>query len=507
MSLDKYSFDDNVPTRRERDPWGSLRTFSSFGNDDTPTNPTRGSSWDTSTFPSWDPATGMGTPDSGYGPGGVTNPAYTGVGSPQYVPPGGAPGTPGGPPLPPPPLMPTPQTTGGGTQQPPNGDWRGWFMGLTGGKAPNPSELQAMEAQLAQYGVKVLKNARGWADKIQLPDGSSYDVIEAATANGGKRWQWLADAATVDGQARGLMSSLSADGYDVQSDGLNALIVDGRRYLVNQPNRPTWESSFAGQTPYTPTAMTMDDLQGLGYQDVRSRLTTPVSGATDDLVLSILRNPESLSDQMVSTLKARNADELADIARADDADLMRFGFGNNLGDSPWLASERRGAQLARDRALISSNRDIDITAAQTRIADRRQAAALGGQQSAEQRARETLATDVGLRQAAEKKDRVALNESFKQKAAELQINVDSLKLDYTKAMMDDITRRWGIRVSADIDWARIAQQGSQFKDELIFKMSELDQQLRLGYDKLAFDYRDSAANREQRDRLALLPQP
>lgn len=448
----------------------------------------------------------MGTPESGYGPDGVNNPAYTGIGSPNYLPLGGAP-DPNGRGGAPPPSTPTkpvaPAGGRSGLKQPPNGDWRGWFMGLTQGKAPSPKTLDAMEADLGAYGVKLLRNGRGFADKIQLPDGTSYDVIEAATANGGRAWAWMPDAATVDGQARGLMSSLSGDGHDVKSDGLNALIVDGRRYLVNEPTRPTWQSSFEGKAPYTPTEIGMEDLAGLGYQDVLSRLKTPVAGATSDLMLSILKNPESLSDHMVETLKAKSADELAEMARADENELTRFGFANNIADSNWLASERRAGQQARDKALIGSNRYIDITAAQTRLEDRRKAATLGTQYQGEERAREGLAADVGLRKAAETKDRLALNEQFKQKAAELQIDVDQLKLQYTQSLMEDITKRYGIRVAADVDWARLSMQSQQFQDDLIFKMHELDQKMQLGYDELQFDYTSDTLNRDQRERFAL----
>lgn len=389
---------------------------------------------------------------------------------------------------------------GGGSAGVPGGDYRAFFMNMIGGRAPSPKTLESFESQLSQYGIKLLRNGRGWADKIQLPTGESFDVITAATANGGAGWAWQPDAATIDGTARGLMSTLSGDGHDVQSDGLNALIVDGRRYLVNQPARPTWQSSFEGRAPYTPTPITMDDLQGLGYQDVLTRLKTPVADATSDLVMSILKNPESLSDQVVDTLKAKSADELAEFARTDEEDLTRFAFTNNLTGSNWLASERRGMQQARDKALVGSNRDIDILAAQTRMEDRRQAANVGQQFMTEERGREALASDVGLRQAAEKKDRLALNEQFKQKAAELQIDVDELKLNYTIAMMEDITRRWGIQVNADIEWAKLAQMGGQFQDELIFKMNELDRRMQLGYDELEFDYRKDAADRDLRER-------
>lgn len=58
------------------------------------------------------------------------------------------------------------------------------------GSPTNPQELIALEPQLNQAGIKVLRNAAGVAGKIQLPDGQVVDVIRAAGA-GGRGFQWL----------------------------------------------------------------------------------------------------------------------------------------------------------------------------------------------------------------------------------------------------------------------------------------------------------------------------
>lgn len=473
MSLERYSWDHDAGSGSQQDdPWGDLR----------PTFDDGGDRVSTTSFKN--PAEGL-TPSF---PGQVVQ--QTAVKPPAAARTFDANTTPVGA------IDTLPNATPtGGPAQVPGGDYQSWFQKLVGHLPPRPDSLYGIETELNRYGIKVLRNAKGVGDKLQLPNGQVFDVIEAATANGGKSWTWNMDAGTMDGTARGLISSLGADGHTVKSDGLNALIVDGRRYLVNQPNRPTWNSSFEGQAPYTPTAITNEDLAGLGYQDVQTRLKTPVAGKTSALVQSILDNPESLNDLMVDTLKARSADEIADMARADEEGLLQFGYANNLADSNWLASERRAAQFARDRSLVASNRDIDITAAETRTKDRLAAAQMGTTFAAEERSREALATDVGLRAAAEKKDRHALNESLKQKAAELQISVDDMKLRYTQSVMEDITRRWGIEVQAGIDWAQLAMMDSQFQDELIFKMHQLDRQMQLGYDNLEFDYRKDAADR------------
>lgn len=490
MAFDKYSWDDDSGSQQD-DPWGSLRP--SYVPPDTAApqreTPSASTAPRAPVAPSpYNPQTGaygtpgMGSPESGYGPGGVNNPAYTGIGSPNYVAPG----------APPPATAPPPRQPGGA------GVDGNFFLSLVQGKPPSPQTLHAMESELAQHGIQILRNARGWADKIRLPNGQVYDVIQAATQFGGKAWQLLDDSggAATDRTARGLMASLSADGHDVQAVGFDQLMVDGRPYRIKPaPAQPNWQPTFApGEQLYTPGEITMDDLEGLGYQDVAGRLQTPVSQATDDLVLSLVQNPEALSDQMVDTLKAKRAEELAGIATAQEEDLLRFGFANNLGDSRWLASERLAGQRDRDRALLSSNQEIDILAAQTRMEDRRAAAQIGLTHSQEQRAREALATDTGLRQAALTGDRLALRESIAQKAAELEIDQNQLVQSWTVALMEDMTRRWGIEAQFDVDMARLAQQSAQFQEDLFFKMMQLDQQMALGYAQLEQDDRQFGAD-------------
>lgn len=89
---------------------------------------------------------------------------------------------------PPPPAAPAQaQPSGGG---PVNGDYRSWFLGLTNGRAPTPSELTAMAPMLQQHGISLAPNAAGVNGKIRLPDGRIIDVIQGAD-RGGQAWQWL----------------------------------------------------------------------------------------------------------------------------------------------------------------------------------------------------------------------------------------------------------------------------------------------------------------------------
>jgi hypothetical protein len=158
------------------------------------------------------PSPGYGTPESGYGPGGVNNPAYGGA--PSAVTPSAMTRTlewwqgqgvghgdifdlqtgqikPGwkrtreG-------YERTSGTTGGGAQSFPNGDPFAFITSLTNGKPPTPESLEAIAPELAKYGITIgSKGNRGWSDTITLPDGRMYDLIEGAGVGTGKRWQFL----------------------------------------------------------------------------------------------------------------------------------------------------------------------------------------------------------------------------------------------------------------------------------------------------------------------------
>lgn len=77
----------------------------------------------------------------------------------------------------------------------PGGNYGPWFLNtVVQGLAPNPQSLASIEKDLAAYGIKLGgKNAQGFIDKIILPDGSVWDVIESATPTGGVRWQFIPD--------------------------------------------------------------------------------------------------------------------------------------------------------------------------------------------------------------------------------------------------------------------------------------------------------------------------
>lgn len=271
------------------------------------------------------------------------------------------------------------------------------------------------------------------------------------------------------------------------------------------PNNPTVLPFTPGKYfPYQPGEIPLDDLQGFDMASMEGKLSPLLAGlgegqmdqATRDLVLSILQNPESLSPQMVDTLKARSADELAEMSQFDEQELKRLGFAHGIEDSNWLASERLGMREDRKRNLIESNRNIDIAAAETNMRDRLNAAQLGSDVSAQQRRLNleeagmrkealALAADTGLRQAALLGDRYALREQIAAKAAEMGLSADQMQLQYTLGLMDDLTTRYGIDVGKEIDLKRLAQQSQEFKEELSFKMAELAERARQFNESLA----------------------
>jgi hypothetical protein len=114
-----------------------------------------------------------------------------------------------------------------------------------------------------------------------------------------------------------------------------------------------------------------------------------------------------------------------------------------------------------------------------RTAGRRRswAPAYGAQKAQIRQAAASLAADTTLRQAAAKNDRLSLRESVKQKATELGISADQVMSSWLLGLADDATRRYGIDVGAQIDWAKLSEQSSEFKEDLAMRMAQLNQQM------------------------------
>lgn len=328
-----------------------------------------------------------------------------------------------------------------------------------------------------QPGMQWNWNGTVWS---QVPAGASSGGGGGGTGGSGGG----GGGAAGGGRSQALIAQLTADGHNVQQNGINGLIIDGQKFtLPAAPPQPTWKPTMftPGQLPYQPTAIPTNDLNRFSYENVMGQLSTPASQANDALMRSLLEHPESMDPHTVEMLKAKSADELAAIGMAQDADLKRFGWSTGNQDSNWLASERAGAQRQRDMTLVGKNRDIEIEAARQNFQDRQAVAALGTAYIGEQRQREALANDVGLRSSALRGDRLQFNEQMKAEAAKIGISADELLQNFVISQMEDLTKRWGIQVQGELDIARLSTQSSQFQQDLAFRLAQLQQQAELAY--------------------------
>jgi hypothetical protein len=270
-------------------------------------------------------------------------------------------------------------------------------------------------------------------------------------------------AVAQDALARTMYTDLKEAGHDVKWDG-DQLIVDGRRYVLGDGAAPTSAQQTFTRTGPTYQPGQIDALDGFDPTAGAGGLDAQTAAAVRDL----LTTPSGLDPRTVDMMKGKSREEAAALADQADEDLMRFGFASGIDDSRWLASERAANLRGRDESVIRSNRDIDITAANQQAEDRR--AAIGVSQNYL-----ALKSDNAFKTAALQGDRMALRESINQKAAELGMSADALSLEYTMGLLDDATKRYGIDIGAQIDREKLAQAGTQFQQELMFKFAQLEQ--------------------------------
>lgn len=221
--------------------------------------------------------------------------------------------------------------TGGGTDAggPQGGDYAGWFASLRAGKPPTPAQLIALEPTLNKYGVKVLRNARGTAGKIQLPDGSIVDVIIGAD-RGGLDWSWQTGdgggggtgAGTTPGAPKptiGTVPGINIGQLPNQFNNPDSAYLEDfiRQYLgeltqgVDDPFRDQYAALLQGRT---------DDLAGgtdrlnqlLAYLDQRAKeLQTPgYTGAEKEIIRTdaldpIERDRQAARQRMLARLSER----------------------------------------------------------------------------------------------------------------------------------------------------------------------------------------------------------
>lgn len=89
--------------------------------------------------------------------------------------------------------------------------------------------------------------------------------------------------------------------------------------------------------------------------------------------------------------------------------------------------------------------------------------------------------DADLKRAAAATDRMALREQAAQAAAELGISQDKVMSDWLQSLMADATQRYGIDIAASVDREKLAQAGSEFKEDIAFRIMALDKELSYKY--------------------------
>lgn len=192
----------------------------------------------------------------------------------------------------------------------------------------------------------------------------------------------------------------------------------------------------AGSTPGgVPGGPSWMDLYRMGSEP------TALDNQLDAFSSNLLANPDTLSERDVQTLKGQSAEEAAVAAQQADEELQHFGYQTGLDSSPWLAGQRAQNDWNRKQTTITSNRNVDIAAADRRMSDRKEAASIATQWA----------------QLSHEKKQQALNTAT----------------DYLKASM-----------GYDIDLKKLDQQDEQFKADLVYRIKALqqaDDQFRANY--------------------------
>lgn len=314
-----------------------------------------------------------------------------------------------------------------------------------------------------------------WNDKIKTGDADYFlNRLSADLAGNGTDQPGPGDAGNTSGRGQ------AGNPGTILNDTGPSPFAGPPPGVAAAPPAPSWQP---GQGPtYTPGDISFDDIPKFSYDDLYRQIlgNDPTDAQTQQLIGSILDNPDSIDAHTLDMMKAKSKDELAEQQAQEEGDMRAYGNAAGIDDSNWLASERLASKRGRDQSVVSSNRNLELQAATTNAQDRRAAAQLGasyGAQKAQIRqAAATLAADTTLRQAAATNDRMALRESVKQKAAELGINADQVMSSYLLGLADNATRRYGIDVGAQIDWAKLKEQSSEFKEDLAMRLAQLNQQ-------------------------------
>lgn len=385
--------------------------------------------------------------------------------------------------------------------------------------------------------ILVFTNERGW-EEVDVVGNAGSDTPQWVWGDLAGGW---GAAPSTGGGGAGIGSLGSSQAGTAGASGVQtqstiptptAPTVDGIQDFT--PTGPTYQPGTIGTEDipgrdyasilgdmgqYTPNAIT-PSYQFDGFRELGAT-TQP---GTEALINQLLANPESLDARTVDMLKARSREEQAQMAASLDDDLTGLGYDLGIDSSAWLGSEKLAAKRSRDEAIIRGNRDIDMQAAETNMADRRAAAQLGasytdatrGRNLAEAQAGEgnkqaasaqdlqaqlaneqnvfnaaqlqsnnaVNAARVQIDQAAALTDRLGLRESVAQAAAELGISRDKLMADFALAKANELTQRYGIDVGQFVDLTKLKTAHGEFIEDLLFRMKALEAEMGLGYAQL-----------------------
>lgn len=315
-----------------------------------------------------------------------------------------------------------------------------------------------------------------------------------------------------------LVGYLRTQGINAQVDYADAnghtggILVDGHPYqLIDGSNRWTtpqpWQDSsgapgasaigvspFANGTGEIPDWLknpaSDPDLMALsqsipGFEDIYNRLmaTDPQEQQTADLVSQLLQHPESLDDRTVEELKAKNAEEIAAAARAQDEDLQHFGFSNGLDMSPWLAGQRADTAWSARNAIVGNNRSVDISSADTNLKDRQAAASIGQGWAEYKKGKSTAAINSAVEGAAAKGNLEQAAKTLGMTKAQLTISYIGQNLNYSISL--EALKQKGEEFTQDLAQriAAMKQQSDEFTAQFGLNLN----QFQLDKDKFAWD--------------------
>lgn len=360
------------------------------------------------------------------------------------------------------------------------------------GTGPNPSEpnsrfVPPKGATLNPFGYWVTAGGDlvpgqitpGMAGFTSAPPGWIYPTTvnpnDAAPAGGNGDHVtfgriWLESGGRTPAELAAFVAAHPEFGAVIFGSKGNKVTIGGRSFdaifATSDPNRArgSWDeitngggNSATGQTT-TPGPTLNTDPWNMDVEippwlqagiDSMGQAATPTATelSLEQLVQQMLEHPESLSERDVETLKAKSAEDSASATRAQDEELQHFGYGAQLQDSPWLASQRATNAWKGREATIKSNRDIDISAMQKRQSDRVAAADLG-------------------------QAYVKFQADKKKQAADLGISQQQVLISYITAQHDFFAKSMGYQIDA----AKLAQQSLQFQQDLAFRYEQLMQQ-------------------------------